>query len=140
MLFRSVVYFVVVAVTELIRLAHGPVRADRPMGPVWRWAAVVVPLVPVMWVVGVHGTVVPDQIAEIADSTEAGYVHIGPANPTVIPIFEAVDYYTKPDDVIVFFRARTMTLMTNRRAIQTGSIEITVKVGDYFAQKRNADF
>ena len=110
------------------------------MGAAWRWTAVVLPLVPVMWVVGVHGTVVPDQIAEISASTESGYVHIGPANPSVIPVFEAVDYYTKPDDVIVFFRARTMTLMTNRRAIQTGSIEITVKVGDYFAQKRNADF
>ncbi|MFZ9628536.1 MAG: hypothetical protein ACO3C1_04205 [Ilumatobacteraceae bacterium] len=135
-----VVYFVVVAVTEIIRTAHGPLSGGRPMGAVWRWAAVVVPLMPVMWVVGVHGTVVPDQVAEIAASTKDGYVHVGPANPTVIPIFEAVDYYTKPDDVIVFFRARTMTLMTNRRAIQTGSIEITVKVGDYFAQKRNADF
>ena len=43
--------------------------------------------------------------------------------PDVTPIFDAVSSTPPPDDVIVFFRARTMTLYTDRRTIQTTDID-----------------
>lgn len=134
------VYFVVVAANEIIRTAHGAVRSGTAMGRGWRTALRVVPVVPVLWVVAVHAKVVPEQIGRIADDDAAGFVHTGPANPWVRPVYDAVDKYAEPNDVIVFFRARTMTLMTDRRAIQTGSLERTVAYGDWFAQLRDSDF
>ncbi|MFM7045625.1 MAG: hypothetical protein ACKOYG_08790 [Ilumatobacteraceae bacterium] len=133
-------YFVVVAVSEVMRAVVGAVRRGAPPGRGWRVALAVVPVLPVLWVVGVHLKVVPEQIGRIADDDAAGFVHVGPANPWVTPIYDAVDKYAEPNDVVVFFRARTMTLMTDRRAIQTGDLERTIAYGDWLAQLRDSDF
>lgn len=141
-----VVYFCIVAVTEVLISIRAVFAVDdetdepRPAGRVFPWAVLVVPVLPVVWVFMVHAKVVPDQIGAIADDTANGFVHIGPADPNVIPVYEAVQKYTGPNDVVVYFRARTMTLLTDRRAIQTTSIERVVDVGDWFAQKRDSDF
>lgn len=134
------VYFVVVAISEVLRAAASLARRGSAGGRSWRVALAVVPVLPVLWVVGVHVKVVPGQIGRIADDDAAGFVHIGPANPWVVPIYDAVDKYAEPNDVIVYFRARTMTLMTDRRAIQTGDLERTIAYGDWFAQLRESDF
>ena len=39
------------------------------------------------------------------------------------PIFDAVEAHTAPTDVVAYFRARTMTLYTDRRTIQTTNID-----------------
>ena len=141
-----VVYFCIVAVTEVLISVRALFAVDddtdepRPVGRLFPWAVLVVPVLPVVWVFAVHAKVVPEQIGEIAEDTANGYVHIGPADPNVIPVYEAVQKYSGPNDVIVFFRARTMTLLTDRRAIQTTSIERVVDVGDWFAQKRDSNF
>jgi hypothetical protein len=42
--------------------------------------------------------------------------------------------------VIAFFRARTMTLLTDRRSIQTSSLDKIRGRADYFAQRRGRTF
>ncbi len=50
------------------------------------------------------------------------------------PIFDAVEAHTAPTDVVAYFRARTMTLYTDRRSIQTTNIDRRHARADYFAQ------
>ena len=40
----------------------------------------------------------------------------------------------------MFFRARTMTLLTDRRTLQTGEVERMLQRADYYAQQRNSDY
>ena len=67
--------------------------------------------VPLLVLVGVHVDMLPGDIADARDFNDAGRQQIGPTDPTITPIFDAVATYTAPDDVIAYFRARTMTLL-----------------------------
>ena len=69
-----------------------------------------------------------------------GRQQIGPTDPTITPIFDAVQQHTAPTDVIAYFRARTMTLYTDRRTIQTTNIDRVLQRADYFAQMRFSDY
>lgn len=132
-----VAYFMVVAGREgLSALVR---RTGRDSSTAQR-AVRMVALSPLLFVIGLHGIVVPRDIAEVADRTADGFVHIGPANPKVAAVYEAVRTYTHPDDVVTFFRARTMTLLTDRRTIQTSNLDTVIAVSDYFAQQRSSDF
>ena len=42
----------------------------------------------------------------------------GPETPAPQQMFAAVGHYTRGDDIILFFRARAMTIYTNRVALQ----------------------
>ena len=55
-------------------------------------------------------------------------------------MFAAVEEHTPPDAVVVFFRARTMTLYTDRRTLQTTDVERMLQRADYYAQLRNSDY
>ena len=82
----------------------------------------------------------PARLRPPATQTSSGRQQFGPADPLVIPIFEAVLELTPPDAVITYFRARTMTLLTDRLAIQTPSLDRVLQRADYFAQLRNATY
>lgn len=125
-----VVYFVGVALLEAARVA---VR-HRPR------AALLAAVVPLLAVVVVHGVVVAGDIRDARRFADAGRVQIGPAHPDVAPIFDAVRANTPPSAVIAYFRARTMTLLTDRRSIQTKRIERIMQSADYFAERRNSDY
>lgn len=132
-----VAYFMVVAGREgLSAIVRG---LGRDSASVQR-AVRVVALSPLVFVIALHGIVVPRDVAEVADRTADGFVHIGPANPKVAAVYEAVRAYTHPDDIVTFFRARTMTLLTDRRTIQTSNLDTVIAVSDYFAQQRSSDF
>jgi hypothetical protein len=88
----------------------------------------------------VHAVVLPGDIADAQDFNRGGRQQVGPTNPTVTPIFDAVSTYTRPDDVIAYFRARTMTLYTDRRAIQTTDIDRVRARADFFAQQRDSTY
>ena len=51
------------------------------------------------------------------------YVIHGPESTSAQQMFATVSKRTLPDDVILFFRARAMTLYTDRRAIQGSNLE-----------------
>lgn len=69
-------------------------------------------------------------VANVRDTVSNTLYHLdyevalsGPEAPLARQMFDKVEELTRPDDVILFFRARAMTLYTNRRAIQGSNIE-----------------
>lgn len=64
----------------------------------------------------------------------------GPTDPSAIEMWAAVEQYTRPDDVVAFFRARLMTLETDRRSIQSGGLPVIMKNADYYAMARNSTY
>ena len=125
-----VVYFVAVTCVEVV----GALVARRPTIP--RALATL----PLAVLVVAHVVTLPGQIQDVRDFESAGRVLSGPTNPVVAPVYVAVREYTPPDAVVAFFRARTMTLLTDRRSIQTKRIDLIRDDADYFAQRRNSDY
>jgi hypothetical protein len=64
----------------------------------------------------------------------------GPDAPAAQELFTAVETFTDPRDVVVFFQARTMNLYTRRRTIQGNSIPMMVERGDWYAMSRDSDY
>ena len=54
----------------------------------------------------------------------------GPYVSTSQDVFSFISHHTDPDDIIVFFKPRTMRLFTGRQSIMTGKVE-ELKRGDY---------
>ena len=127
-----VIYFVAVAVRAAIELV---LRSDRAR----RWAPRLAVL-PLLYLVVVHAVVLPGDIADARDFNRGGRQQVGPTSPAVTPIFDAVETYTRADDVIVYFRARTMTLYTDRLAIQTTNIDRVRERADFYAQQRGSTY
>ncbi len=97
-------------------------------------------VVPLAVVLVAHAAVLPGDIADAVDSNRGGRQQIGPTHPAFTPVLDAVSVYTRPDDVIAFFRARTMTLYTDRRAIQTTEVGRMLTAADYYAQLRGSSY
>jgi len=47
---------------------------------------------------------------------------------------------TPPDAIIAFYRARTMTLLTDRLSFQTKNLDTIAANADYFAQRRDSTY
>jgi hypothetical protein len=105
-----------------------------------RRVAVAMAVVPLVFLVAVHAINLPSDVADAREFNKGGRQQVGPTNPDVTPIFDAVSKYTAPDAVIDYFRARTMTLYTDRRAIQTTSLDRMLQNADYYAQQRFSDY
>jgi hypothetical protein len=99
-----------------------------------------VALAPLVAVVVAHLVVLPGKITDARDFDAAGRVQSGPTSPRSAPIFEAVSDLTPPDSIIAYFRARTMTLLTDRRSFQTRDLERIAQSADYFAQRRGSTY
>jgi hypothetical protein len=125
-------------------LYFASVAVAGAVGPAWRRRdrryVAVFAAVPLLYLVGVHGAVLPGDIRDAQDFNRNGQQPLGPTDPRVVPVFDAVERHTRPDDVIAFYRARTMTLYTDRRAIQTTLVDRIGQRADYFAQQRGSDF
>lgn len=124
-----VVYFVMVALVAAARAV-----------PRYRRIAAGVVAIPAILLVGAHFVILPGRVADARDFDRAGREQVGPANPTVIPIYEAVAELTPADSVIAFFRARTMTLLTDRRSFQTKDLDRILQSADYYAERRNSKY
>ncbi len=99
-----------------------------------------VALAPLVAIVVAHLVVLPGKITDARDFDAAGRVQSGPTNPRTAPIFDAVAELTPPDAIIAYFRARTMTLITDRRSFQTKNLERIAQNADYFAQRRGSTY
>jgi hypothetical protein len=125
-----VVYFAVVAVAEGARaVARRQESAVR--------LAIAVPLA-VLVMVQLSNTW--DGVASARRFNADGHVQFGPSHPAVIPVFDAVSEFTAPDAVITYYRARTMTLLTDRRAIQTTNLDNMRRTSDYYAQRKGSNY
>ena len=125
-----VLYFGTVALIEIAQLLF---RRRQLLG---RFVA----LVPLVLIVVAHLVVLPGKVSDARDYDAAGRIQSGPTNPSVAPIFEAVSEFTPPDATIAYFRARTMTLLTDRRSFQTKNLERIAQNADYFAQRRGSTY
>ena len=99
-------------------------------------------LAPLLWLVAIHVWSIPSRVDAASRYNESGAVQSGPTNPRIAPAFDMVIEHTRPDDIIVFYRARTLTLYTDRRAVQLGTTAISKmsKIADYFMQNRQSDY
>jgi hypothetical protein len=144
-----VLYFATVAVGAGVRVVIALVvsgrrdrrdgrdrRAERRIRVAWTACTIA----PLLFVVMVHAAVLPGDIRDARRFNDAGRVQVGPTHPDFVPIYEAVKKYTRPTDVVAYFRARTMTLLTDRSTVQTSRIERIISTSDFFAQRRNSDY
>ena len=95
-----------------------------------------------LWLTTIHIWSIPSRIDAARRYNDSGAVQSGPTNPRVAPAFDIVEEFTGPDDIIVYYRARTLTLYTDRRALQLGktAIEAMTNLADYFMQNRQSDY
>jgi hypothetical protein len=126
-----VLYFAAAAIVAGVELVRRP-QARR--------AATAIAAVPLLYLVAVHVAVLPGDIADAREFDRDGRQQIGPADPGTVPIFDAVAAHTPPDAVVAYFRARTMTLLTDRRSFQTTNLQRVLQRADYFAQQRYSSY
>jgi hypothetical protein len=124
-----VVYFATVAL----------VGAARVIGRRHRLAGLVA-IVPLVVVIVAHLVVLPGRVSDAREFDRAGRFQSGPSNPTVAPIYDAVNAYTPADSVVAFFRARTMTLLTDRRSFQTKNLDNILQSADFYAERRDSTY
>jgi len=134
-----VVYFVTVALLAATRWLFSRLAGERRTARMVQIATVVA-LVPLAGLVVAHTVVLAGDISDAQEYNDAGRVQSGPSNPAVAPIFEAVNTLTPPDAIIAYYRARTMTLMTDRRAFQSKQLDRIVERADYYAERRNSTY
>jgi hypothetical protein len=71
---------------------------------------------------------------------QAGVVQDGPTDPYALEMFVAVEGITETSDVVAFFRARAMTMVTGRRSIQSSDIETIIRNADWYAMERGSTY
>ena len=90
-----------------------------------RWSArvaAVAATVPLLVLTTANAQEVGERIRYARDFADAGLVEWGPMDPSAVEMFDAVEQLTARDDVVGFWKARAMTLETDRRAIQVGGV------------------
>jgi hypothetical protein len=85
----------------------------------------------------VHLTDLPKAASDVRRANAAGVID-GPESPYAQAGFAAIRTYTHQDDVVAFFKARAMTLYTNRRAVQSSDLTILRQRADYFLMRRGS--
>ena len=85
-------------------------------------------------------THLPDPVREARDFAATGSVQFGPADPSVRAVLDAVAEVTPPRAVVAFMKARTMSLYTDRRSIQSSDLMVVLQRADYLAMLKGSDF
>jgi len=136
-----VLYFVTVALVAAVQAVVRR-RASTTEGRSERTGrtALAVAVLPLMALVIAHLSVLPARATKVDDFNSAGRVQFGPAHPDVAQVFDAVSELTPADAVIAYYRARTMTLLTDRRTIQTYDAERIRNDTDYWVQRKNSSY
>lgn len=68
------------------------------------------------------------------------YVINGPETPSAQEMFAAVREVTRGDDVLLFFRARAMSLYTDRLALQGSDLDRMLKRVDWYVMEKNSTY
>jgi hypothetical protein len=105
-----------------------------------RRSLVAAALAPLVWLVAIHVWSIPSKVDAADRYNDGGNVQSGPTNPKVEGSFEMVLDHTRPDDIIVVRRARTLTLYTDRRALQLTSIARMTDLADWFLQYKPENY
>ncbi|MBK9969508.1 MAG: hypothetical protein IPP16_01785 [Acidimicrobiaceae bacterium] len=71
---------------------------------------------------------------------DSGKVQDGPEAPYAQAAFTAIRTYTHQDDVVAFFKVRSLTFYTGRRGVQSDDLTIVRQRADYFMMRRNSTY
>jgi hypothetical protein len=80
----------------------------------------------------------PAEVREAREFTSSGQVRWGPADPSMQAAFRAVERRTPPDAVVATHKARLLTMVTRRRAIQTADLALALERADYLLVLRES--
>jgi hypothetical protein len=118
----------------------GRLIARRPLRLTARRAVALVAAAPFLWLAVFHATDLPRRVDAANAFNDSGATQRGPAQEQYQVAMDAIDKYTRPDDIVVYYRARTATLYTGRRALQTTSLNNMVADGDWFMQNKKDNY
>lgn len=105
-----------------------------------RRCLVALALAPILWLTATHLWSIPSKVDAAARYNDGGNIQSGPTNPRITASFDMVLEHTRPDDIVVVRRARTLTLYTDRRALQLTSIDRMSELGDWFLQYKPENY
>jgi 4-amino-4-deoxy-L-arabinose transferase-like glycosyltransferase len=83
-----------------------------------RWVGTVVATAAVLGIIGGNIRSAERRVEYTRDLEALGVIEWGPTHPAAIEMFEVVEANSAPDDVVAGPKARALTLMTDRRAVQ----------------------
>lgn len=96
---------------------------------------VVFGLLPTLGILGTTLLVTVEKIDDVQTRRSNGVYELGPGSFPEDAGFDAVRALTSADDVVAFFKARLMTLLTDRRSVQTAEREVILSEADYYLQR-----
>jgi hypothetical protein len=87
-----------------------------------------------------HTTQLPLAI-RATDQTNASVATAdGPESAYVQPAWSAVRKFTHVDDIVAFWRVRALTLYTDRRGVQSSTLDVVNQQADYFLMRKDSVF
>lgn len=132
--------FLAYFVTMLLVVTAEAVLGGRRLRPARRRVLLTALVAPALWLVVLHVWALPARV-DAADAFNAsGQVQSGGLTARTEPAFDAILKYTRQDDVVVYYRVRSMTLYTDRRGVQTTLIDKAARLGDYFMQNLRSNY
>lgn len=132
-----IAYFALMLPISYAELLLGRRRLAVPI----RRVALACLAVPALWITALHAHDLPARLRAADTYNDSGQTQSGGVTEISAPAFEAIELYTDADDVIVYYRVRTMTLYTGRRGVQTTNLDKAGRLGDYFMQNiRRRDY
>lgn len=81
---------------------------------------------------------IPTAVRQARHFDRSGSVQVGPEQASSQEMFAAVRMYTHRDDLVAFFKARALTLFTDRRSVQSKDLAIILQRADWFVMGRSA--
>ena len=133
-----VAYFATMLVVIYGKLVVARLRPDG-ISLAARRVLLTLAVVPALWVTTLHVWALPSRLDVARHFNDSGATQSGPTNPRNEPVYDAILKNTHFDDIILYYRARTLTLYTDRRAYQTTSVNNLWKC-DYFMQSLRSDY
>jgi len=133
-----VLLFAATGVLALVQVGAMIVARGRTSGA--RRVGAALAIVALLVIAAVHVRPLSTRVAAVREVNARGLQQVGPTHPDYVSIYGAVAEETPADAVITFFRARTMTQLTDRRAIQTTNIDRAERSSDYYAQQKGSSY
>jgi hypothetical protein len=123
-------YFAYQALPSLVRFVDPPGRSVARL-------AAAIPIIALAGMVSMNF---------LATKHSINYHHLarptvdGPESPAAVDMVGAVDRLTRGDDVILFFRARAMTMLTDRVALQGSNLDQMLPRVEWYVMEKGSSY
>jgi hypothetical protein len=133
------VFFVAMLFLYVVRWVAG-LLTRRQLSPTAGRVTAVAAAIPFIWLAVFHVTDLPRRVDAAQAFNDSGAVQRGPMHEQSRDAMEAIERYTRPGDIVTYYRARTATLYTGRRALQTTSFNNMASNSDWFMQNKTDNY